>query len=208
MNTPSTICYTLIGSGPEHVLVLHDWNGDHSNYDPILPYLDGATFTYAFADLRGYGKSKQLTGVYTVGEISNDCLRLADALRWGVSYRRQPMTGMAVQRLTWTRPSGSRAPSRSVRCRRQDRPRRPRHCVLRQHDKRRRRLSPPIKVRDRKPSTDGRTPSCARTAPPFRQPAARAISIVLKTNFVAEVMGNDPFLVIVGDKDQGSTRPR
>ena len=73
---------TLCGMGSEHVLVLHDWNGDHTNYDLLLDYLDRATFTYAFADLRGYGKSKHLVGEYTVQEISRDCLRLADTLGW------------------------------------------------------------------------------------------------------------------------------
>src|SRR5690348_8015157 len=43
------------GSGPETVVVLHEWLGDRNNYDPILPYLDQDRFTWLFADLRGYG---------------------------------------------------------------------------------------------------------------------------------------------------------
>ena len=32
--------YSTIGSGAEDVVVLHEWLGDHSKYDPVLPYLD------------------------------------------------------------------------------------------------------------------------------------------------------------------------
>ena len=39
------IGYALVGDGPEHVLVMHDWNGDRSTYDAVVPYLDGAHFT-------------------------------------------------------------------------------------------------------------------------------------------------------------------
>src|ERR1700757_1697928 len=56
MTSDITLGVTLLGQGSEHVVVLHDWNGDHTNYDSILDYLDGASFTYAFVDLRGYGK--------------------------------------------------------------------------------------------------------------------------------------------------------
>ena len=75
-----TIGFTCVGSGPEHVLAMHDWNGDHTNYDPILPYLDEDAFTYAFVDLRGYGKSKVMTGDYTVSEVAGDCLAVVDEL--------------------------------------------------------------------------------------------------------------------------------
>ena len=94
------IGYTLFGTGPENVLILHDWNGDHSNYDPILPYLDRAAFTYAFIDLRGYGRSKNIAGEYTVNEISKDCIAVADALDWQRFHvLGHSMTGMATQRI-------------------------------------------------------------------------------------------------------------
>ena len=100
MNQTSTIAYTLFGTGPEHVLVLHDWNGDHTNYDSVLSYLDGKAFTYAFVDLRGYGKSRHITGEYTVGEISKDCIAVADSLGWERFHvLGHSMTGMAAQRI-------------------------------------------------------------------------------------------------------------
>ncbi len=98
--------YTRHGTGPERVLALHDWLGDHSSYDSVIPYLDGAMFSYVFADLRGYGKSIQLTGNYTIQEIAADCLKLADSLGWQRFHLLgHSMTGMAVQRITADAPS-------------------------------------------------------------------------------------------------------
>jgi pimeloyl-ACP methyl ester carboxylesterase len=100
------IGHVIEGSGREPVLVLHDWNGDHTNYDPIRPYLDTSTFTYAFADLRGYGASRDLVGSYTVDEIAADCLALADRLSWSRFHViGHSMTGMATQRLAADAPS-------------------------------------------------------------------------------------------------------
>lgn len=101
-----TIGYTVHGNGAEHVLVMHDWGGDHTTYDPALPYLDDAAFTYAFVDLRGYGKSKNLTGEYTVAEVANDCLEVADELGWSQFHvMGHSMTGMATQRIALDAPS-------------------------------------------------------------------------------------------------------
>lgn len=94
------IGYTCLGSGPEHVLVMHDWNGDHTTYDAIIPYLDGSAFTYAFVDLRGYGKSREMTGEYTVKEVAADCLEVVDELGWQRFHvMGHSMTGMATQRI-------------------------------------------------------------------------------------------------------------
>jgi pimeloyl-ACP methyl ester carboxylesterase len=49
--------YVQYGDGPIRVLVMHDWLGDHSSYDALMPWLDGRAFTYVFVDLRGYGLS-------------------------------------------------------------------------------------------------------------------------------------------------------
>lgn len=104
------IAATLQGHGPNHVLVLHDWNGDHHGYDPILPYLDRAQFTYAFADLRGYGLARDVPGLFTVDEISADCLDLADALGWQQFHVvGHSMTGMAAQRIAADAPARVRS---------------------------------------------------------------------------------------------------
>ncbi|MCA8431183.1 alpha/beta fold hydrolase [Burkholderia seminalis] len=98
--------YLRHGAGPECVMVLHDWLGDHTNYTATLPYLDETAFTYVFVDLRGYGASRHLTGACTVDEISADCLALADRLGWQRFHViGHSMTGMATQRLAADAPS-------------------------------------------------------------------------------------------------------
>ncbi|RQU03838.1 alpha/beta fold hydrolase [Burkholderia cepacia] len=98
--------YLRHGTGPECVMVLHDWLGDHTNYAALIPYLDESTFTYVFVDLRGYGESIHLSGTCTVDEISADCLALADRLGWPRFHViGHSMTGMATQRLAADAPS-------------------------------------------------------------------------------------------------------
>ncbi|MGZ6005999.1 MAG: alpha/beta fold hydrolase [Rhizomicrobium sp.] len=202
-----SIAYTLHGTGPEHVLVLHDWNGDHTNYDPVLAYLDGATFTYAFVDLRGYGKSKGVVGEYTVDEISKDCIAVADALGWRRFHvLGHSMTGMAAQRIAADVPArvksaiavcpmsaaGSPAPEEALKF----------FVTTTTDDDAFRRLIKFVtgdlseqwanaKLRQNR----------ATVSPACRDGYLRMFS---RTNFVEDVRGLEtPFLVIVGDKDPG-----
>jgi 3-oxoadipate enol-lactonase len=69
-----------LGQGKRTVLVLHEWLGDHSNYFPMMPYLDLNRFTYIFADLRGYGLSKSMKGRFSATEAAADAIRLMDLL--------------------------------------------------------------------------------------------------------------------------------
>lgn len=95
-----TLAHEIVGSGPEKVIVLHDWLGDRQNYDPIRPYLNTADYTYAFADVRGYGGSIGMSGQFTSSEISGDVRHLADTLGWQQFHIvGHSMTGMAVQRV-------------------------------------------------------------------------------------------------------------
>jgi pimeloyl-ACP methyl ester carboxylesterase len=64
--------HKVVGSGKKYILVLHELMGDHTNFDPILPYIDTTNFTYIFADHRGYGLSKNINGEYTCDEAAND----------------------------------------------------------------------------------------------------------------------------------------
>ena len=70
------------GRGAARVIVLHDWMGDHRNYEPMLPYLSERALSYVFADLRGYGLSRDLLGRYTLDEAAGDVLALAQHLGW------------------------------------------------------------------------------------------------------------------------------
>lgn len=90
--------HIAVGSGPETVIVLHEWLGDHTNYEPAIPYLSPGRARYVFADLRGYGLSRAMTGAYTLDEIAGDVLALADSLgqdRFHVTGH--SMTGMVAQ---------------------------------------------------------------------------------------------------------------
>jgi 3-oxoadipate enol-lactonase len=94
------IGYMTLGSGDEHVLMLHDWSCDQTTYEPTKPFLDGAQYTYVFADLRGYGLSKELDGEYTADEAASDCIELVESLGWRrfhiVSHS---MTGLVAQQI-------------------------------------------------------------------------------------------------------------
>jgi 3-oxoadipate enol-lactonase len=77
-----TIAYRTYGHGSEHVIVMHDWFYDSASYEFIQPYLNTEKFTYAFVDLRGYGRSKGILGECCVEEATQDILLVADALKW------------------------------------------------------------------------------------------------------------------------------
>lgn len=97
--------HVVVGNGPEKVLVLHEWLGDHSNYDGVVPHLSTDKATYVFADLRGYGLSREMGGTYTLAEVVADCLALMDSL--GVSRFQvvgHSMTGMVAQYMALTQP--------------------------------------------------------------------------------------------------------
>lgn len=92
--------HSVYGQGHEKVLVLHDWMGDAANYDALIPHLDPVMYTYVFADVRGYGRSRHLTGEFSVGEVATDVFRLADHLGWSQFHVvGHSMTGMVVQRM-------------------------------------------------------------------------------------------------------------
>ena len=97
--------HEILGDGPEKVMVLHDWLGNANTWDPIKPYLDETAFTYVFIDVRGYGRSMDLSGEYTVDEISGDVLRLADHLGFDrFHYIGHSMNGMTGMRLAFVSP--------------------------------------------------------------------------------------------------------
>lgn len=92
--------FTTYGNGPTRVLVLHDWFCDHSSWDGALPYLTAGRFTYAFADLRGYGASRDIVGDCTLEEAAGDAIALADRLGWArFSLIGHSMSGLVVQRI-------------------------------------------------------------------------------------------------------------
>jgi 3-oxoadipate enol-lactonase len=78
--TAGRLGHCRIGNGPTLCVVLHEWLGDHVNWEPALPYFDLAHHTLVFMDLRGYGWSRKLSGSYTLDEAADDVLRTTDHL--------------------------------------------------------------------------------------------------------------------------------
>lgn len=93
-----TVGHVAMGQGPEKVIVLHGWLGDHTVYTPLFQWLDLDRFSYAFLDARGYGRSRDLAGEYTMAEWGEDVLALADSQGWDRFHLvGHSMGGMAVQ---------------------------------------------------------------------------------------------------------------
>ena len=94
------IWHRTIGNGPRKVVVMHGWFWDHRVYQPMFDYLDTARFTYAFADIRGYGKSRDEAGSFTIAEVAADSIALADSLGWrDFHIVGHSMSGKAAQKV-------------------------------------------------------------------------------------------------------------
>ncbi len=94
------IGYEMIGHGPQKVLVLHGWFGDHTVWAPTYPFIDSEAFSFAFMDFRGYGASRDLAGDYSMKQISADAVELADYLGWeNFAIIGHSMGGQAAQRV-------------------------------------------------------------------------------------------------------------
>jgi pimeloyl-ACP methyl ester carboxylesterase len=105
-----TIGHEVIGGGPNKVMVLHGWFGDHHAWAPTYAYLDRQKFSYAFPDYRGYGASRAMAGKHTMAEISADAIALADDLGWKeFALVGHSMGGMAAQRVGVDAPGRVRA---------------------------------------------------------------------------------------------------
>nr|WKF60247.1 Dihydrolipoyllysine-residue acetyltransferase component of acetoin cleaving system [Paraburkholderia busanensis] len=206
-NFTANLGYVQHGTGPENVLVMHDWLGDHTNYEAMRPYLDGTAFTYVFVDLRGYGKSFHLRGTYTIEEISRDCLALADTLGWHRFHLiGHSMTGMATQRIAAD--ACARIKSAVAICpvsaagNRLDEASLAFFASVAENDDAFRRLLKFV--------TGGLSDRWAEVK--LRQHRANVsaecrsgyLTMLTTTNFVDEVRGlQTPYLVVVGDKDPG-----
>ncbi|MFI5830870.1 alpha/beta fold hydrolase [Streptomyces sp. NPDC051578] len=94
------IAHRRIGTGPVRVIVLHDWFGTSANWGSVLDYLDPEGFSYAFLDYRGYGERRDVAGRYSLPEIADDVLALADQLGWDTfSLLGHSMGGKAAQQV-------------------------------------------------------------------------------------------------------------
>ncbi|MCE5315748.1 MAG: alpha/beta hydrolase [Parachlamydia sp.] len=95
---PEHIGHQIHGKGPVRVIAMHDWFSDCSSYNSVLPYLDMTQLTCAFADLRGYGRSKSIKGIFSLEEALGDILELANHLQWPEFHLvGHSMSGMIAQ---------------------------------------------------------------------------------------------------------------
>ncbi len=86
------------GHGPVRAIVLHEFFSSLRTYDSLRTYLDPDRYSLVFADVRGYGQSRRLTGRYDPEELTADTLRLADAVgfdRFGLIGH--SMNGLGIQ---------------------------------------------------------------------------------------------------------------
>lgn len=89
-----------VGTGDHHVLALHGWFGSARGWGAFPEFLNGADFSYAFPDLRGYGARKDEPGEFSMAEAAADAIKLADELGWDVfSVVGHSMSGVAVQHI-------------------------------------------------------------------------------------------------------------
>ena len=87
-------------------MVLHEWLGDHVNWEQVLPDLDPARHTFVFMDLRGYGWSRCMSGSYTLDEAVADVLRTADELAVSRFHLiGHSMSGLVAQKIATQAPS-------------------------------------------------------------------------------------------------------
>ncbi|GAA3379627.1 alpha/beta hydrolase [Streptomyces racemochromogenes] len=80
--TGQVVPHDVLGTGSERALLLHNWFGDRSSFDPMREYLNGDAFSYAFLDCRGYGEAMDADGAFTMDEVAEDSLAVADHLGW------------------------------------------------------------------------------------------------------------------------------
>ncbi|HOB65086.1 alpha/beta hydrolase [Ottowia sp.] len=102
--------HLVIGQGPHKVIALHGWFGHARGWGPFAQHLNGQDFSYAFMDQRGYGGMKGSGGPYTMAQIAQDALALADSLGWNrFSLIGHSMGGMAIQQVLADAPDRVRA---------------------------------------------------------------------------------------------------
>ena len=95
-----------VGTGPSKILALHGWFGSGKDWGGLPDLIDGAHFTYAFPDYRGYGTRRDEPGEYTIAEAAADMLAVADTLGWDrFSLLGHSMGGIVAQQILANAPA-------------------------------------------------------------------------------------------------------
>lgn len=74
--------HQIIGTGGHRVIAVHGWFGSASGWGPLTKVLNRDKFSYAFMDARGYGGMKGSSGPFSVEQMADDVVALADRLGW------------------------------------------------------------------------------------------------------------------------------
>lgn len=94
------IGYRILGSGPIKVIACHGWFGSSSDWSAMEPAIDTDRFTFAWMDQRGYGLSADRSGKFSVDEVAQDAIDLAEHLEWKTFHLLgHSMGGKVVQRI-------------------------------------------------------------------------------------------------------------
>src|SRR3712207_851954 len=73
------IAYRVIGHGATDVLFLHGWAGSGAYFDQTVALLDPTRVRAITIDLRGHGDSGRTDQGYTLDQLTDDALAVADA---------------------------------------------------------------------------------------------------------------------------------
>lgn len=102
--------HVIVGDGPHKVIALHGWFGHAEGWGPFPEHLDRSRYSYAFMDCRGYGGMRGQGGPYTMEQVAEDALQLADDLGWErFSLIGHSMCGVAIQHVWLDAPQRVRA---------------------------------------------------------------------------------------------------
>ena len=100
------VWHRTIGNGSIKSVVIHGWFSDHRIFAPIFDALDTGRHTYAFYDIRGYGRSRETAGAFNIGEVAADAIALADRLGWSEFHVvGHSMGGKAAQKVAMDAPA-------------------------------------------------------------------------------------------------------
>ncbi|WP_150669698.1 alpha/beta fold hydrolase [Pandoraea anhela] len=89
-----------VGCGPHAVIALHGWFGHAHAFSDCEPWFSRDDFSYFFMDYRGYGGMRDAAGAYTIAEIAQDVIALADTLDLAsFSLIGHSMGGMAIEKV-------------------------------------------------------------------------------------------------------------
>ncbi len=92
--------HKIVGNGDTKVIVLHELMGDCRNYKPMIPFIDEDRFSFIFTDLRGYGLSKEIKGLFNCDEAANDIKNLIEFLNLkDVTILAHSMSTMIAQKI-------------------------------------------------------------------------------------------------------------